>query len=376
MKVPSPILEALARRYEQSRAGRTGTGTRDIIVPLTELTEEANCVEGESYELALRQLRELDGKLLELIPVHPRDPTSIAKVRLLLGKEAELYALLERLSPQGVRESLAQQFLSAASFEVPPRWKEGWQNWCERQRQASLAGHSVEPFDREPTAANAELLALLPKLLRWEGESMVRFASCVLCECDRSKRLEELAAVEREGEFAGQLRGKLGRILEKITNGEIRALDDLGIVANPRSVLVHGPLRLRLDGDWIDFGRFHGSYRLALTDIQRAGEIATSARRCLTVENETSFHELAKLLSGELLIQTSYPGSGTLALLHRLPAALEFWHFGDNDAAGFDILRDLQEKSRRDFRPLHMEKDKVPFEQEAMGPPKKAWPFY
>ena len=56
-----------------------------------------------------------------------------------------------------------------------------------------------------------------------------------------------------------------------------------------------------------------------------------SARRCLTVENETSFHELAKLRSRELLIRTSYSGSATLALLSKLPNAMEFWHFGDSD---------------------------------------------
>jgi hypothetical protein len=72
------------------------------------------------------------------------------------------------------------------------------------------------------------------------------------------------------------------------------------------------------------------------------------------VENETSFHELAKLESGELLVCTSYPGSATLALLKKLPSALEFWHFGDSDPEGFDILRDLRERSYRPFRALHM----------------------
>jgi len=54
-----------------------------------------------------------------------------------------------------------------------------------------------------------------------------------------------------------------------------------------------------------------------------------------------------------LLICTSYPGSGTLALLSKLPDTLEFWHFGDSDPEGFDILRDLRERTRRPFRSLH-----------------------
>lgn len=183
--------------------------------------------------------------------------------------------------------------------------------------------------------------------------------------------------MEKEGALRGKLRGKLGRLLEDITSGKFRSLDDLGIMPNPRFVLLSGPLRLRLDGQWLDLGRLHGSFRLAQEDVERAEDIATSAHRCLTVENETSFHELAKLQSGELLIQTSHPGSGTLKLLQPLPAKMEFWHFGDSDAAGFDILRVLREHSGRDFQPLHMQRGRIPFEQESLGRPKrKHWPFY
>jgi hypothetical protein len=160
-----------------------------------------------------------------------------------------------------------------------------------------------------------------------------------------------------------------------------------------------------------------GPVRLSDTDINRASQIKTSALRCLTVENETSFHVLAKLESGELLVCTSYPGSATLAFLKKLPTALEFWHFGDSDPEGFDILRDLRERSSRPFRALHMkwrgaassepldaeekrllqallqsvsmqteheiirrilkERTTGDFEQESLGTPKhRKWPFY
>jgi hypothetical protein len=157
--------------------------------------------------------------------------------------------------------------------------------------------------------------------------------------------------------------------------------------------------------------------RLSDTDINRVSRIETSALRCLTVENETSFHELAKLESGELLVCTSYPGSATLAFLKKLPTTLQFWHFGDSDPEGFDILRDLRERSDRPFRALHMqwrsagfgehltpcerrllqalmesvtmqteqdclrqilnEGNKGSYEQESLGTPKsQKWPFY
>lgn len=376
MKPRSPVLEALARRYERSQAGRTGEASRDVLVEVEDLLREAGAAEGEARAVAEQQLREAEKiGILKLEPLHKRDPSSLHQVRFSPNNEAKLFENVNGQSPKSVRDALAEKFAIAATQEVPARWRDGWKTWCERIRAAALAGKSVEPFDRNPSTENEKLLKLLPQLLAWEGESLVRFTSCVLC--GDSKILESLAAMDRDGEFRDKLRGKLGRLLEEITSGQIRSLDDLGILPNPRFALIHGPLKLRLDGEWLDLGNLRGAFRLAQSDIERAENLVTTARRCLTIENETSFHELAKLQSDELLIQTSYPGSGTLKLLQRLPAEMEFWHFGDSDEAGFDILRVLREKSGRNFQSLHMQRGRVPFEQESLGRPnRKRWPFY
>ena len=376
MKPPSPILEALANRYTRSIAGRSGEAGRDLWLDIEELLRDANSVEGDSRAVAEQQLRDAEqAGILKLEPLHKRDRASLHQVRFSPACEARLFDFLGRRSPTSARAALAQQFAHASARELPERWRDGWTAWCERMRVAALAGKSVEPLDRQPTKVNEELLALLPRLLGWEGESLVRFASCVLC--GDSKTLESLAARDRDGEFRDKLRGKLGRLVEEITGGQIRSLDELGIVPNPRFGLIHGPMKLQLEGEWLDLGRLKGAFRLAEEDIRRAESVVTSARRCLTVENETSFHELAKLRSGELLVQTSFPGSGTLSLLSRLPDTMEFWHFGDCDEAGFEILRVLREKSGRDFRTLHMQPGRVPFEQESLGrPTRRTWPFY
>ncbi len=376
MKTSSPVLEALARRYERSQAGRTGTASRDMLVLLEELLAEAGCSEGEKRALAEQQLADAESAgLLVRVPVHKRDHSHIHQIRFPVLNEDALYTKITRLSPTKTRAKLAEQFTAADTTNVPTRWREKWAAWCGRMRNEALAGRSIASFDREPSRANDELLALLPKLLAWDGESLIRFASCVLC--GSSKELEELATLERDGEFSGQLRGKLGRLLEEITGGEIHTLDDIGIISNPRSVLVHGPLKFCLNGAWLDFGILHGPFRLSQTDIERADKIETSSLRCSTIENETTFHELAKLQSGELLICTSYPGSGTVALLRRLPPKIDCWHFGDSDEAGFEILRVLRDKSGRDFRPLQMQAGKIPFEQESLGRPTlRTWPFY
>lgn len=375
MTAHAPVLKALAQLFARSQAGRKGRGLRDFQPELKAVLRAADSEDGEAREQALKDLREAESAGLLELERHRRDPDIILKVRVPLANEPAFFAHIYEPSPTHRRQALANQFGQATAFDLPDEWRVAWNTFCERMAQAALTGEDVAPFDRDDHLANAELLALLPKLLAWRGESLVRFASCVLC--DNSKRLEELAGMEKEGELRGKLCGKLGRLLAAITEGKVRSLDDLGIVPNPRFVLLSGPLRLRLDDQWLDLGRLRGAFRLAQEDIERAGEIATTAHRCLTVENETSFHELAKLQSGEVFVHTSYPGSGTLKLLQRLPAGMEFWHFGDCDEAGFEILRVLREKSGRDFQPLHMQRGRIPFEQESLGRPKhKQWPFY
>jgi hypothetical protein len=375
MNPRSPVLTGLTRLFARTQAGRKGAGTIDFQPELKLVLREGDCEDGDERAQALRDLEDAEASGLLRLERHRHDRDMILKVRVPLANEQVLFGRVGVESPSQRRQSLSGVFEAAAQLDVPQKWRAAWIAFCCRMKRAALSGDAMAPFDRDNLTANTELLSILAKLLAWNGESLVRFASCVLC--GDSKRLEELASMEKEGDGRGKLRGKLGRLLEDITGGAIRSLDDVGIVPNPRSVLLHGPLRLLLDGEWMDLSRLQGAIRLGQSDIQRASEVVTTATRCLTVENETSFHELAKLQSGELLIQTSYPGSGTLSLIRRLPENLEFWHFGDSDDAGFDILRVLSEMSGRAVRPLHMRRGRVPFEQESLGRPTDSkWPYY
>jgi hypothetical protein len=413
LKLHSPVLRSLARLYAESKAGRTGAGRRDFLVDLKTLLADAGCQDGDDRSTAIHQLTELDGSLLFLEGPR-RDSDIIHQVRFPPANEEKLFSLVQSPSPTSRRKRLAEIFSQASLFEVPDHWRGSWKNFCADLAEAALQGDAVAPFSREDLEGNAELLALAPLLLKWEQageESLLRFASCVLT--GNSKRLGELAAEGADGRHTG----KLGAILDRVTSGKLQCLEDVGISQSPRFVLVHGSLRLLLNDKWLNLDLLQGPVRLSDTDINHTSRIETGALRCLTVENETSFHELAKLKSGELLVCTSYPGSATVALLQKLPSTLEFWHFGDSDPEGFDILRDLRVRSGRPFRALHMNwrscgaaaplkpiemrllqtlidsgsmlaerqtlsqmreaGNKGNFEQESLGKPKrKTWPFY
>ncbi|MEI7728626.1 MAG: Wadjet anti-phage system protein JetD domain-containing protein [Verrucomicrobiota bacterium] len=344
----SPVLQTLVAQYTRSKAGRTGAVDRDWLMDFRALLRLAGCEDGEARVQAVCDLEMAERKGVIQVERHRRDRELIERIRLPLAQEAALFTLLGLLSPTHRRQEFSRQFALARYAAVPEPWRERWQTFCREYELAALQGTVTTPFSCDDPAGNAELLELLPKLLAWPGESLLRFASCVLCQ--DSKRLEQLS-------------GRLAAALQQLSHGEIASLDDLGLVENPRTVLLHGPLRLDLRGQWLDLGRLRGASRISQMDIEAAALVEINARRCITIENETSFHELAKLQCGDLLIQTSYPGSGTRALLQRLPDVLEYWHFGDADADGFAILNQLRTITGKPFRSLHMR-----FRAEPCGP--------
>jgi hypothetical protein len=400
----SPVLRAVGKRYRASVAGRTGQASGDFLVDYRELLKSANATDGEALEEARRDLRSAakgsEGRLV--LDTHPRDASLILRIRLAHeGGEAWLFQLLGELSPQQERARLAKVFRQAMSNGVPDAWAERWQNYCARLAENAEGGGVIAPFDRGDASGNEELLGVLSRVLSWQGESLIRFGSCVIC--GDSKRLE-------------QLRVRLEVCLAQLSENEQGLLEDFGLLEKPRSVLVQGPMVLEFPGGCLDVGQLRGAVSLSEIDVNRAAAITTTATRVLTVENETTFLELAKLGTDTLLIHTSYPGRGVRALFARLPTALECWHFGDTDPSGYDILRQLRMTTGRAIQPLHMKYREEPrgpelstqdqrtltrlindplmgdlkaeldavqaaghkgaFEQESLGQPKQQWPFY
>ncbi|HRJ72694.1 MAG TPA: DUF2220 family protein [Terrimicrobiaceae bacterium] len=347
---PSDILRALAARYERSRAGRTGQSATDLLFDYERLLREAGCDRGDPRICAERDLSDAVERGLLVIERHRR--TGIPQlVRLSPLHERELFRAVNLTPPSERRQALARLFIEAAHRTVPSRWETSWRTFCEQIAAAAAAGASVAPFTRDQRDETREILALLPQLLDWQTESLRRFASSRLC--GDSKRLEVLQS-------------RLAACLDKITGGEIRTLEDLGILENERAVIVHGPLRLQFPGGPLDLGLLSAPARIDRRDLQRA-QFDTSASRCLTVENLSVLHELARRKSGTLLASSGSEGgfahSAIIEFLQALPADVSCAHCGDTDPKGFEILENLRQRTQRPIASLGMT-----FEDSAPGP--------
>ena len=334
----SPILLALAERYRSSKAGREGSAV-DFLTDFRELLKSAGSHDGDERVRASEDLRRavLESGGLVALDLHPRDQTIIHRVRLRPEGESWLYQKIGQTSPSMARKELAGFFKKRSLDRVPhPRWRP----WLETLSAMALAGKSVQPFERDDPALNMELLRVTSAILAWPEESLIRYAGAVICR--DSKRLEVLQP-------------RLRQALQAITGDWETNLESFQILQVPRSVLIHGPLVLHLLGGTIDFGLLTGPVSVSGTDLKLAREIRSAAPACLTVENESVFRELAKRNPGILLVQTSFPGAATRYLLERLPGGMAFYHFGDSDPAGFEILRDLRKKTGRAFQPVGMD---------------------
>jgi hypothetical protein len=348
MKPRSPIFAALARIYEGSQAGRTGLGTNDVqptfALVCAEFEKAAGRVlEGEAYELAMGELLAADGKVLSLEWENKRARTTLRKIRLSPAKEREFYEWFGRESPTARREAWAQLFHEAAAWEVPERWRAGWAGFCAHRADNARCWRTMEPFLVAQMARGKRMLEFTARLLAWESRRLVRYASYELT--GDSKRLEKW-------------QGSLEQLLAETTGGAVHDFESHGLLPMPRVATLHGPLRVWSGGSLaLDAAQLADAATLSVEDVAQASRIETDATRCLIIENKAPFLEIARHRSGVLLVWSSFPNAATIALLKRLHSAhpaLEFYHHGDTDPAGFSILRDLRHEAKISIRAHHM----------------------
>jgi len=404
MKSRSSVLVRLAELYEESFAGRHGGGQLDFQRGYEELLGLSGCGEGEMRELAERDLRAAnEAGVITLVPIHPRDPHIFVKVRLAPENEPAFFAYIGVTSPTARRSEWVTLFHDAKSWQVPEHFADAWRTFCTHRADAALSWRRMKPFDRNDLVGGRELLALLPRLLTWDGCHLVRWVSSIVCG---------------DSKFLERRQKTIELLLAEATGRHAETYESLGILPVPPSVTFHGSLRLQIGSEWRDFRELHGPMTLSGADVKRITAVKCEARRCLTVENATPFRSLATLRSGELLIHTSYPSDAALAFLGHLkalPSPPEFWHFGDTDPTGFHILADIRKRSGiavRSFqmafraaeisiplnaRERHLIEELIPmmpeertalnamldagtkgdFEQEGLKPPSRSvWPFY
>jgi hypothetical protein len=337
---PSPVLDRLAQLYAASQTGRTGVASRDFQHDFRKLIEAAGCTSGERHANARADIEFAEQQGALQIERHRRDASLWRKVRVACAHEQRLFALVGRASPTAEREAWATLFQQAFEWQVPPMHVSAWREFCSVRARDARAGLGWKPFRRAQRRRAAFQLEVAAKLLGWKNPSLLRTASVQLT--GSSKFLERCASTMQS-------------LLALGSGGAVRSFADLQIDHNPAAVRFHGPIRVCLSGQLVEYAHHGGECALSETDLAAAESIEFLAPRCVTVENATKFHELCRLRCGDIFVHTSYPNKATVQFLRCLPVELPLFHFGDTDAWGFDVLRVLRWAVGRPVEPLHME---------------------
>lgn len=134
-------------------------------------------------------------------------------------------------------------------------------------------------------------------------------------------------------------------------------LQAYNILKNPGFIYIKGKGRFRLNRQTIDLEALGTEFSISGSHLNALKILELPIRRIITIENLTSFYNF--YAEDALVVYLAgYPNRIRRTFLMQIAdfkADLEFYHFGDLDAGGFGIYKDLCEKTDIAFQTLGMD---------------------
>jgi hypothetical protein len=289
----------------------------------------------------VRERREVNAALLELerlglVRLHWQkfeEKNWLSAVDLVSEQIGSIYDILKR-TPYAQQETALRSLLAE---QIPiPGWHADFLDWVHTQLSRS---RSIAPLDLQDPQKNANLLIAISTIAQLDEPVLERILSIRLF--NDSKRLETLLdailLLLRRHDPDATLYGK-------DTNALLLAHH---IARVPEHILIAGQLELQMKDAFLAIAPFKPSVAISAATLHNATSITCAARQVITIENATSFSELAAIGPDRtLLVFTSgFASPAILTLLQALQAAhhhLKFFHWGDIDVGGLRILEHLR----------------------------------
>jgi hypothetical protein len=328
----NPVIKALAAAYRASQAGTTGQTTRAFSIRYEKLVHDRAQADVRTERTAREVLLRLESAGILRLTRKPLAREKILSVFLQPGSEAEFFALLHEAPPAQQRDAAIAQltaYLTALSNHPhTTAWttalREGIQDITDGRLPEGLPANRLAR-DEVLRATAAILTNTAPILLR-------RFSA------------EKL----NNSKLIGERREAIERFMAQFLSPELCSLEAWQVIESPPMVQFRGPLGVATAAGLVAGENSPGSpYTVTDEVLRQAARVTTTASRCLSIENHTTFLEMAIAHPEDLLIHTSYPSSSVIRLLQLLPAHLPLFHWGDTDPWGYDILRVLRLKTGR-----------------------------
>jgi hypothetical protein len=347
---PSPdvtiVLHNLLDQYERRKDPRARVIRCDLEA--LDLPGYTSQLDPEPRQVANEQFQQLEERGVVALTWLPGQADHLLE-SVILNPDGtdDAFALLGR-APLAVRRARLRDLLLGDRFRL-----DGWRWQAVEHTLAQLeAGRSPAPFALDDGDLNRDLLAALIALPNVVEETPIRIFSVRVY--NDSKRFEAL-------------RGAVVRLARR-HRAEWRdlrpdeVLRELGLVANPGHLYLHGPWRL-VDGRGVvhDLSGFEPSVGIPARLAAGVRQVTVDAGRVVCVENLTPFYELIRHEPQGLaaLYLAGNPSPACRHLLHCLadntPAHVPLLVWADLDYGGLSILAQLRRLISPRFAPYRMD---------------------
>lgn len=298
--------------------------------------------EYENIHILMHQLEEKD--LVRIIWKDKKEDHIIQKVRLNIEKIENAYAYVKRIPKAdliSMNVNMLRKFQEQTDSSVCKKFIEYL--LCRLENNKTVK----EFIDLDKMNENKELLAAVQAVENNRQQLYLREFSIVTFQ---------------DSKIFEQLLGKVHRIFSRFDEaykGKDIAewLSEHNIYQTPNFVYLKGNIEIRIKGKKIDLSCFHQGLGISGEDINEIEIVkAMHVAKIITIENLTTYFRWQEPES-LIIYLGGYHNAIRRNLLHKIYKAFpkaQYYHFGDIDAGGFEIYRDLCEKTGIPFEMYNM----------------------
>jgi hypothetical protein len=334
-----PIVRALIDAYRSSQHGRTSSSRRQFNIRYDKLVHKLAhaTVSEEKRGLAILERMRLSGLIRwDHIPLQ-RD--QIKTLYIAPASEKDLFIAIGETPPSVERTDAAGVLAKHLNALNGHPHESAWKGALQQAIDDVHSGRSAEGLPND-ASLHDEILSAAAAVLNNRQFVLIRRLS--------SEKLNDSKLLQRRRET-------VERFMAQFLPPDLATLEAWNVADTPPTVLLRGPLGIELEDGTLVEELLPGSpYTIKEEVLACAQRIFTSPKRCLSIENLTTFRETVAINADDLIVHTSYPSSSVVKLLRLLPATTHLQHWGDTDPWGYDILRVLREKTGRIIRPWRM----------------------
>lgn len=340
-KYESTILNALLDQYERSKSfigeNKQNQSFSKKIIDLFPDYEDA--AQYDVFSGVNEQAQNLEKAGMIMVKRKKRgkiETDVVASVQLNLDKLSDAYKILGRQSKADRNDEILKLLNQYRDFTPLLN------AFC--QEQIDRIKSNRKPQYSDDLVKLEQILKVLAEVEKVEEEVFIRNFSILV--------LGDSKAFEKIKTSVASILCEYGEYTDKD-----HVLENLNIVNNPGYVYTKGNGRITISGQVIDFSNLDGDLGLSSTLLDNIEDVKVYASKVITIENLTTFNSYADK-DAFVIYLGGYHNSirrKLICKIHEQNPGKDYYHYGDIDAGGFNILLDLRAKTGIYFAPFNMD---------------------